>query len=185
MQVKEAWEILGLDVGNYDDLKREYRRLAKVHHPDKQGHNPEIMSAITRAFQLLVESQELSLLKVVKSTKTEAAHDKDQRFDEECAEAEAEFEEALAHEEFSEGDEVDYQLSDQEDYEPLPKATKMRPTQKKKSPPCPVCGAPGVHIQMIERTCSCTACEAEFKLARPLFDMEGPEDLYFAWVDSL
>ena len=54
-QIKEALETLGLPAFiSKDDIKRQYRYLAKKHHPDRGG-DPEEMEKISRAYTLLME----------------------------------------------------------------------------------------------------------------------------------
>jgi len=51
--IKEALEILGLpSLVTHEDIKRQYRHLAKKYHPD-QGGSTEEMERINHAYRLL------------------------------------------------------------------------------------------------------------------------------------
>ena len=53
-KIKEALEILGLpSMITREDIKNQYRHLAKKYHPDRGG-NPEEMEKINRAYALLI-----------------------------------------------------------------------------------------------------------------------------------
>jgi len=54
-QIKEALETLGLpSLISKDDIKKQYRHLAKRYHPDKGGDSEE-MERISHAYTLLME----------------------------------------------------------------------------------------------------------------------------------
>lgn len=56
----KAYEILGLKYGaSYEEVKKAYRQLMRVHHPDRHANNPEKEREATRRSQALTEAFDL------------------------------------------------------------------------------------------------------------------------------
>ncbi len=54
----DYYKVLGVDKGaSEEEIKKAYRKLAHVYHPDKSGGNEQKFKEINEAYQVLSNSQ--------------------------------------------------------------------------------------------------------------------------------